>query len=406
MASDDEEPSSAKRSRSELTTNVRYIKLDMANYDSSLQKYSDEDLVKIFELGLKVKESATLSLDVNSKMVEEALESKIRPVHDSVAKIEKEVNEQVLRVQENVANAVKIHLTKFAKNVEDLKQDVSNHMTTIKDQLTNRVDTVVQKVQPLDILNSSINNSTESIKSHLHVEVQDSEYQLYQRLGECKQRLDSISDSLDKPSNKLKGDRAEKKVLEILRDNLGALNFTFRDTANDPGKGDIEAETPNGHSIMIEVKQWVNALSKDVIEKFETNLTKFSNFKVGILLSMTSGISRRSREGWFEIAFDQIRKQYQIYVPNAYANKEEHLIVWSVVMAAQLGKLDGDLGENKYAGLKEIYKKFAANVQHSKDCKSSLDNLKTSVKTLEESIKPILTTVDETKNDIYKLLYS
>ena len=76
-------------------------------------------------------------------------------------------------------------------------------------------------------------------------------------------------------------------------------------------------------------------------------------------------------------------------------------------MAAQLGKLDGDLGENKYAGLQEIYKKFAANhVQHSKDCKSSLDNLKTSVKTLEESIKPILTTVDETKNDIYKLLYS
>lgn len=247
MASDDEEPSSAKRSRSELTTNVRYVKLDMANYDSSLQKYSDEDLIKIFELGLKVKESATLSLDVNSKMVEEALESKIRPVHDSVAKIEKEVNEQVLRVQENVANAVKIHLTKFAKNVEDLKQDVSNHMTTIKDQLTNRVDTVVQKVQPLDILNSSINNSTESIKSHLHVEVQDSEYRLNQRLGECKQRLDSISDSLDKPSNKLKGDRAEKKVLEILRDNLGALNFTFRDTANDPGKGDIKAETPNGH---------------------------------------------------------------------------------------------------------------------------------------------------------------
>lgn len=229
---------------------------------------------------------------------------------------------------------------------------------------------------------------------------------LNQQFGECKQRLDSISISLDKPSNKLKGDQAEKEVIEILRNNLGALNFTFRDTANDPGKGDIEAETPNGHSIMIEVKHWKNALSRDVIEEFERNLAKSSNFKVGILLSMTSGIARRSREGWFEIAFDQTRKQYQIYVPNAYTNKEEHLIVWSVVMAAQLEKLDGELGERKNAGLKGIYEKFADNVQHSKDCKLNLDALKDSVKKLEDSITPILTTVDKAKNDIYKLLHS
>lgn len=61
MASNNEE-SSPKRSRSEeMGSSIRYIKLDMANYDSSVNSYSDEDLVKIFELGLKVKESASLT---------------------------------------------------------------------------------------------------------------------------------------------------------------------------------------------------------------------------------------------------------------------------------------------------------------------------------------------------------
>ena len=119
---------------------------------------------------------------------------------------------------------------------------------------------------------------------------------------------------------------------------------------------------------------------------------------------MTSGIARRAREGRFEIAFDQSQNQYRVYVPNA--NNEEHLIVWSVVMTAQLAKLGGKLGERKTQGLEEIYKKFEANIQHSKDCKSNLEALKNSVKNLEDSLEPILKTVEETKSNIYKLLHS
>ena len=157
---------------------------------------------------------------------------------------------------------------------------------------------------------------------------------------------------------------------------------------------------------MIEVKAEKGAVSKDMIEKFEGNLKYSPDFKGGILLSMTSGIVRRSREGRFEIAFDRGQKQYKIYVPNAYANNEEHLIVWSVVMAAQLAQIDGELGERKTQDLDEIYKKFAANIEHSQKCKSSLDALKSSVKNLEDSIELILKTVDETNKAIYKLLHS
>lgn len=57
MASGNGEPGS-KRIRS---NEIRIIELNLANYDISVQNMSDEDLVKIFELGLKVRESAMLT---------------------------------------------------------------------------------------------------------------------------------------------------------------------------------------------------------------------------------------------------------------------------------------------------------------------------------------------------------
>lgn len=135
MASNNGEPGS-KRARSEV---IRNIKLDMANYDSSVQKLSDNELVKIFELGLKVRESAMLTLDVNQKIVEDALASKMKPVHDSVAKIEKQVTEKVEEVKKNVTQVVGRQMEDVKNNVGSLKEDVSKHMTKIKDELTGRV---------------------------------------------------------------------------------------------------------------------------------------------------------------------------------------------------------------------------------------------------------------------------
>ena len=146
------EPSS-KRARSEQ---IRHIKLDMAKYDISVQKLSDEELVKIFELGLKVRESAILTVDVNQKIVEDALASKMKPVHDSVVKIEQHVIKQVEEVKKKVTQDVGEQMKDVKTNVEGLKGDVSKHMNTIKDELTGRVDTVAQKVQPLSALNSTM----------------------------------------------------------------------------------------------------------------------------------------------------------------------------------------------------------------------------------------------------------
>ena len=178
------EPSS-KRPRSEL---VRHMKLDMARYDISVQKLSDEELVKIFELGLKVRESAILTVD-NQKMVEDALASKMKPVHDSVAKIEQQVFKQVEEVKKKVTQDVGEQMKEVKTNVKALKGDVTQRLTTIKDELSGRVDTVARKVQPLDILNSTMNQSAQDIKAQLSREIKESERWVASELTACKQKL-------------------------------------------------------------------------------------------------------------------------------------------------------------------------------------------------------------------------
>ncbi len=448
-----EEPS-AKRPRSATEEphdeqSYIYIRLKKENYDEWVRNLSHEQLVSVFDLGVKVKESVVFTVDVNQKFMEKALSSQMQPVQETVANIEKEVkqqvqavqenvsknvsdqvkkmsedvqgfkgdltkditetlapsvrqiqntmgkiegnvNEQVLKVQKNVTDSVCGHVKEMSENVLAFKQEVSENIKSIGNKLEEDVKSVTSKVPPL----SSVKN-----------EIQESEKRITETLKEHKVQLDKISATLANPSKK--GAHAEKNVLNILNENLRSSNFTFNDTSAERGKGDIEAESPDGHKIMIEVKNWSTSLNKEAVESFERNLVMSPDLKVGILLSMGSGIARHSKGSRFEVTFSQEQKQYQIYVPNAYVNNEEHLIVWSVVMAAELAKIEsGDLGEKKTQELKKIYEQFQANVQHSQRCRSSLTALENSVKNLKGNIVPILDTVDNTKNDIYKLLRS
>lgn len=390
----------SKRSRGEMSFGERTITLNMAKYDRSVQNYSDDDLVKIFELGLKIKESAVLSINVNPKIVEEAINIEMQPVRDSLTRMEDQTNNGIKQVKEEVSGELGRGFEAFGKNVDHLKGEVSKDITNLSSKLTTSVETVVKKVQPLDLLNSSINSSAEGIKAQLQRDIKDSESRLQSRLDEWKGKLDSISRSLEKPSSK--GARGERHVKEILETNLRRMNFTISDTTRVRGKGDIEVETPNGHKIMIEVKWREAAVPKTEIEKFEENLANDPNYKVGILLSMKSGIARR--QGWFEVDF--VKNQYQIYVPNAYENNEEYLIVWSVVLAAQLSSVDGELGEGERSELMGIYYKFKEIIEYNKNCKSHLEALKCCVKNLESSLNPILEVVAQTTGSIKKLLQS
>ena len=422
----------------------RNITLDMERYDKWVHELSENQLVSMFDLGVKVKESIFFRVDVNQKFMETSLSQQMKPVQETVKNIENEVKQQVQAVQDSVTKNVGDQMKKMADDVQkfkgDLKKDVED---TLEDTLTPKMDeiqdtmdridkTVNQKVLEAQVeatksvcdnvkrmtdnvlgFKQGLIENVQSIGTKLEEDVKSvtakvpSLDTLKSQITESEKRitdkLDSISAILENPNKK--GARAEKKVLDILQQNLQWCDFAFRKTSAETGKGDIEVETPDGYKIMIEVKEWKSSVTREEIEKFENHLAMSPDFKMGILLSMTSRIDNRSKNSRFEVAVN-LQKQYLIYVPNAYVDNEEHLIVWSVIMAGQLAKIEaGELGENKTKKLSKIYDEFKANLQYSKNCRTNLEALENSVKKLKANIVPILDTVDKTKKAISSLLH-
>ena len=373
--------------RSRFTT----ITLDMKRYSTWVRTLSEDGLVSIFELGVKVRESVTLTIDVDKAFLEEALTSQMKPIQDSVSNIEKEVKSQVNTVQENVSREVKT-LTK-----------------DLKDSLTERVDTVAQRVPPLSSLNTTITQSAENIKTQINSsgsrvydglkEIKD---EVHREMKTCNDKIDEISKNLMKPG--VKGVVGEMTVLKILRHRFPS--WSVEDVASTGRKMcDIVASTPLDDKIMIEVKNQTTAVPYKECNKFEENLTASHGFKVGILLSLKSGISNHSSARDFEIKFLQTENQYRIYVPNAMQEPDGNRVVWSVLMAEQLAQIRMELTGGQVKGLEEIYAQFKKDVEQRKVCEESLKSLEKAMKKLKEDMSPIFETVRKTKESLHKLLY-
>ena len=392
MASNTNEPNTKRQrldqeqledSQSCFTT----ITLDMKRYSTWVRTLSEDELVSIFELGVKVSESFTLSVNVNQAFLEEALTSQMKPIHDSVSNIETEVTRQVKTVQENVSQEVKT-LT------EDLK-----------DSLTKRIDTVAERVPPLSSLNTAITQSEGNIKTQIDStvkEINSSESRVCVELKMCKEKLDQISKNLMKPG--VKGVVGEMTVQKILKHRFPSWSVV--DVASTGWKMcDIVATTPLDDKIMIEVKNQTTSVPSNECNKFEENLTASPDYKVGILLSLKSGISNHSSARDFEVKFLQTKNQYRIYVPNAMQEPDGNRVVWSVLMAEQLAQIRMELTGGQVEGLEEICAQFKKDVERGKVCEESLKSLEKAMKKLKEDMSPFFETVSKTKESLLKLLH-
>lgn len=363
------------------------ITLDMKRYSTWVRTLSEDELVSIFELGVKVSESFTLSVNVNQAFLEEALTSQMKPIHDSVSNIETEVTRQVKTVQENVSQEVKT-LT------EDLK-----------DSLTKRIDTVAERVPPLSSLNTAITQSEGNIKTQIDStvkEINSSESRVCVELKMCKEKLDQISKNLMKPG--VKGVVGEMTVQKILKHRFPSWSVV--DVASTGWKMcDIVATTPLDDKIMIEVKNQTTSVPSNECNKFEENLTASPDYKVGILLSLKSGISNHSSARDFEVKFLQTKNQYRIYVPNAMQEPDGNRVVWSVLMAEQLAQIRMELTGGQVEGLEEICAQFKKDVERGKVCEESLKSLEKAMKKLKEDMSPFFETVRKTKESLLKLLH-
>lgn len=380
--------------------------------------------------------------------VQDALNPKIKEIGDTMTDIKVQVSKQITRVQEDVNNSVSEHVTKMHasvakieqqvttkveeikrkvtedvgreieginKNVQLFKVDVYEHITGIKDALTERVDTVAERVPPLSSLSNTITQSADNIKtqinstfqeikssdSQLHNELQGIKNEVHSEMKICKDKLEEISKNLVKPG--VKGSVGEMTVQKILRHRFP--NWSVVDVSTSGHKmGDIVATTASGKEIMIEVKNQMKSVPLQECNKFEENLTTSPGFKVGILLSLRSGISNHSSARDFEVKFLQSKNQYQIYVPNAMQDPDGNRVVWSALMAEQLAQIRLELTDSQVKGLEEICDQFKKEVDQAKICEESLKSLEMAMKKLKEDMSPFIETVRKTSKSLKKLL--
>lgn len=216
-------------------------------------------------------------------------------------------------------------------------------------------------------------------------------------LTQCRQELQQLA---GKPASK--GAVGEIVVLSVLEE--GLPQHTFEDVSGRGGCGDIRVTSPvSEQKYLVEVKTRKATVPASEILKFEENLRADKNLRVGILLSLDSGIARRAIHRKFEITYED--EQYFIYVPNA--RKEENLIVWSVLLADELAALDQGQGlnESQTRELLKLQQKFQANMEKSKRCRSRFISLQNLVTEMQEDLMPLLDIIEKAKNELNKALH-
>lgn len=107
-----EEPT-AKRSRrsSELAEDgdsFRTIVLDMAKYRDWVRELSSEQLVAIFEIGLKIRESTTVTVDVSESYLKNELSAAMKPVQTSLQNIENKIQSELSKKLIELSTSLKV----------------------------------------------------------------------------------------------------------------------------------------------------------------------------------------------------------------------------------------------------------------------------------------------------------
>lgn len=162
-----------------------------------------------------------------------------------------QVNQQVLKVHENVTNEDCDQVKSMTHSVQGFKGDLRNDILGIRQDLLTQVNEVASKVSPLNILNDHITQSAQGVLNQLNTQINRSEQRLLPAIGACQRELSKISSSLEVKSS-VKGLVGKKLVVNILKERFP--NFTTVDVSRQAGKGDIQIMSNRGHKIMIEVK--------------------------------------------------------------------------------------------------------------------------------------------------------
>ena len=389
METDNSEPAEKRQKLSD----VRTIRVDLSGLPRWVREASDEELVKVFEMGVTVKDSIGLNVSFQDKFINDLLNDKFEPMSKTIESLAQNVSKETEGMQEQTKTTTEHFQKQVSLEVSSIGQQVKKMETS----LVLAVNSAAAKVPSLDTITTQVGNVQTNVSKKVDA-VTDK--QIMPSLTRVERKLDDMAKMYSKATTK--GVVGEAQVIDLLKE-LKNIGYTIEDVAKTKGpKGDIHVTSPKEDKYLIEVKKHTGTVPTRDIEKFDNDVQSSPEFKVGILLSLNSAISQRAVKRRFQIVGK--RKQFLIYVPNLLS--EPNLAVWSVLLADELVALNQDnLNDDKLADVTSLYQQFTSCMDRSKKCKEKLDLLKRTVKSLGENLNPLLKIVNDAKAKLNSVLH-
>ena len=331
-----------KRQRS-----TRQIDIDLNNFPPWVETASEEELIRVFRIGVTVRDSVEIETDIKFR------------------------HEDIHGILSEKFNAISENLQAQTRRAQHERE---------------------QSIKELKGCKAKIKHLGTSIAAPLNQVVAIS--------SAHEEQLNKVARIRDKAP--VKGSLGENDVYEILQE---LTSHTVRMVAKiGNAKGDINVQSPAGNNYLIEVKNHEYPIKSQEITKFEADVKKApKDFQVGILISLKSAIQGRAQGRKFEITC--VDERYFIYVPNALVSRDENLVIWAVLVADELVALNQNLGNTQRDELEALYKEFKENVECIKACKQNLKSLELAIKGIKENLTPFLKVVENAGKKIRKILH-
>lgn len=212
------------------------------------------------------------------------------------------------------------------------------------------------------------------------------------------QQINNLNDTI----NDFKGKSKISKEKGRIGENCISRNIQkffpkceLKDMTNQPHQSDYHFYEDNCPPMLIEVKTYKNNVPTEQVLKFKKDL-ELSDFKAGIMVSTTSGISKKNEFEW-EIINDKIL----VYLPNS--GIDGYCIMWAIIFIRELNRylscdhkiLKAYKITNKLNSLKQLIvditntKGVISKTKYSllNSINNSFDNLDSQIDNIEEQIK-------------------
>ena len=150
METDNSEPAEKRQKLSD----VRTIRVDLSGLPRWVREASDEELVKVFEMGVTVKDSIGLNVSFQDKFINDLLNDKFEPMSKTIESLAQNVSKETEGMQEQTKTTTEHFQKQVSLEVSSIGQQVKKMETS----LVSAVNSAAAKVPSLDTITTQVGN--------------------------------------------------------------------------------------------------------------------------------------------------------------------------------------------------------------------------------------------------------